>query len=195
MTFGNFICQMKGATEIFMVNQEMSFQTKQSMAMPSKWFKTKTRFTRFNFLVFWQVICLLQHCSHCHGENDVRTLVKNTSSRILLRFAQVITARVCRCAGFKNTRNQAWISQNRKMTLATSVWLSVFCLEFNMKELLLFVCLTIGHSFGISEQKVVKSGRLFSNPFGILGHEACPTTLKGRNVTGICYNEMECLLR
>ena len=64
-----------------------------------------------------------------------------------------------------------------------------------MKELLLFVCLMIGHSFGISEQKVVKSGRLFSNPFGILGHEACPTTLKGRNVTGICYNEMECLLR
>ena len=64
-----------------------------------------------------------------------------------------------------------------------------------MKELLLLLCLMIGHSFGISEQKVVKSGRLFSNPFGILGHEACPTTLKGRNVTGICYNEMECLLR
>ena len=58
MTFSNFICQMKGTTEIFMVDQEMSFQTKQSMSMPSKWFKTKTRFTRFNFLVFWQVMSL-----------------------------------------------------------------------------------------------------------------------------------------
>ena len=41
----------------------------------------------------------------------------------------------------------------------------------------------------------IKSGRLFSNPFGILGHEACGSNLEGRNVTGICYNEVECLLK
>ena len=41
----------------------------------------------------------------------------------------------------------------------------------------------------------IKSGRLFSNPFGILGHEACGSNLDGRNVTGICYNEVECLLK
>ena len=40
-----------------------------------------------------------------------------------------------------------------------------------------------------------KSGRLFSNPFGILGHDACASTLENRNVTGICYNEVECLLK
>ena len=41
----------------------------------------------------------------------------------------------------------------------------------------------------------LKSGRLFSNPFGILGHDPCATNLDGRNVTGICYNEVECLLK
>ena len=41
----------------------------------------------------------------------------------------------------------------------------------------------------------LKSGRLFSNPFGILGHDPCATNLEGRNVTGICYNEVECLLK
>ena len=43
--------------------------------------------------------------------------------------------------------------------------------------------------------KALKSGRLFSNPFGILGHDPCATNLDGRNVTGICYNEVECLLK
>ena len=43
--------------------------------------------------------------------------------------------------------------------------------------------------------EVNKSGRLFSNPFGLLGHEACLSTIEDRNVTGLCYNEMECLLK
>ena len=60
-----------------------------------------------------------------------------------------------------------------------------------MKQLLLLLLL-VQQSISKNE---VKSGRLFSNIFGLLGHEACPTTLNGRNVTGICYNEMECLLR
>ena len=47
----------------------------------------------------------------------------------------------------------------------------------------------------ISGNYVKKSSRLFSNPFGLLGHEACPTSIDDRNVTGMCYNEMECLLK
>ena len=35
----------------------------------------------------------------------------------------------------------------------------------------------------------------FSNPFGILGHRKCATTSGGRAVTGICYNEVECLMK
>ena len=40
-----------------------------------------------------------------------------------------------------------------------------------------------------------KSGRLFTNPFGLLGHEPCSSSIDSRNVTGICYNEVECLLK
>jgi hypothetical protein len=39
-----------------------------------------------------------------------------------------------------------------------------------------------------------KEGRIFSNPFGILGNDVCDTELNGNNVTGICYNEIDCLL-
>lgn len=46
------------------------------------------------------------------------------------------------------------------------------------------------------EESFTKSSRLLSNPFGILGHESCATKLEdGRNATGICYNEVECLLK
>ncbi len=43
-----------------------------------------------------------------------------------------------------------------------------------------------------------RKGRLFSNPFGILGHATCQTgnvgNIKG-SLTGECYNEVECVLR
>ena len=41
-----------------------------------------------------------------------------------------------------------------------------------------------------------KGGRLLSNPLGfILGNPSCNSVVEGRNLTGICYNEMECLLK
>ena len=36
---------------------------------------------------------------------------------------------------------------------------------------------------------------IFSNPFGIMGHRKCATTSAGRPVTGVCYNEVECLVK
>ncbi len=40
-----------------------------------------------------------------------------------------------------------------------------------------------------------KEGRLFSNPFGILGHESCSANINGEPLTGVCYNEVECVVR
>lgn len=40
-----------------------------------------------------------------------------------------------------------------------------------------------------------RSQRLFSNPFGIFGHDQCVGRLDGYNATGYCSNEMECLLK
>ncbi len=39
--------------------------------------------------------------------------------------------------------------------------------------------------------------RLFSNPFGILGHADCTSKLQpgNRDVSGSCYNEVECIMR
>ncbi len=39
--------------------------------------------------------------------------------------------------------------------------------------------------------------RLFSNPFGILGHDVCQTNAGAnyKDAGGVCYNEMECLLK
>ena len=59
----------------------------------------------------------------------------------------------------------------------------------------LYIPLLILKLCQISYTYEVKSGRLFSNPFGLLGHEACLSTIEDRNVTGLCYNEMECLLK
>ncbi len=43
-----------------------------------------------------------------------------------------------------------------------------------------------------------RQGRLFSNPFGILGHASCRTDnvggIKG-DLSGECYNEVECVLK
>ena len=36
---------------------------------------------------------------------------------------------------------------------------------------------------------------MFSNPFGIFGHETCNAKVKDQVLTGICYNEVECLAR
>ena len=45
-------------------------------------------------------------------------------------------------------------------------------------------------------RKIKKGGRFLSKPLGfILGNESCRTSLGDRNVTGICYNEMECILK
>ena len=121
------------------------------------------------------------------SKNDVRIRVKRPST---------VTQR-SRCAGTWEWKNAHWTmnQSNSENDLSNIICLnSVFCLEFNMKELFVLLCLLIGHSLGIRETNV-KSGRLFSNLFGILGHEACQTTLNDRNVTGICYNEMECLLK
>ncbi len=49
--------------------------------------------------------------------------------------------------------------------------------------------------FRVSPRHRLRSSRLFSNPFGVLGRDSCQTTLHGSNATGICSNEMECLLR
>ena len=40
-----------------------------------------------------------------------------------------------------------------------------------------------------------RQGRLFSNPFGILGHDSCTAEIENRNMTGVCYNEVECVVR
>ena len=53
-------------------------------------------------------------------------------------------------------------------------------------ELLIFI---------FTDGSEVKSNRLLSNLFGLLGHESCATSINDRNVTGQCYNEMECLLK
>ena len=63
----------------------------------------------------------------------------------------------------------------------------------NSDRIVIFILFLV--TFVTARNSEIKSGRLFSNPFGILGHEACPTNLDGRNVTGICYNEVECLLK
>ena len=46
------------------------------------------------------------------------------------------------------------------------------------------------------DPKTSRNPRLiFSNPFGIMGHRKCATTSAGRPVTGVCYNEVECLVK
>jgi hypothetical protein len=40
-----------------------------------------------------------------------------------------------------------------------------------------------------------REGRLFSNPFGILGHDSCSAHIENQNLTGVCYNEVECVVR
>jgi len=40
-----------------------------------------------------------------------------------------------------------------------------------------------------------RQGRLFSNPFGILGHDSCHGDIEGNSLTGVCYNEVECVVR
>ena len=40
-----------------------------------------------------------------------------------------------------------------------------------------------------------RRGRLFSNPFGILGHDHCNATVNDKQMTGVCYNEVECVVR
>lgn len=48
----------------------------------------------------------------------------------------------------------------------------------------------------IRKSRAKKQGRFLSNPLGfILGNPSCKSSLNGKNVTGLCYNEMECLLR
>ena len=44
---------------------------------------------------------------------------------------------------------------------------------------------------------VEKQARLFSNPFGILGHSTCVSSFPdGRGeVEGACYNEVECVVK
>jgi hypothetical protein len=53
--------------------------------------------------------------------------------------------------------------------------------------------LDIENQPGDSEE--FKEGRLFSNPFGILGHESCSANIDGEPLTGVCYNEVECVVR
>ena len=53
--------------------------------------------------------------------------------------------------------------------------------------LLLVFCSTKGQN--------LKATRFLSNPFGLLGYDTCQASLEGRNVTGICHNEVECLLK
>ena len=44
--------------------------------------------------------------------------------------------------------------------------------------------------------QLTRSPRLFSNPFGLLGHRSCRTNTDNfRNASGICYNEVECLIK
>ena len=63
----------------------------------------------------------------------------------------------------------------------------------NKKKTMLLIILLV--FIGLTQATEPKSGRLLSNPFGILGHESCDSNIEGRNVTGICYNEVECLLK
>ena len=60
---------------------------------------------------------------------------------------------------------------------------------------LIFFGLIFDHTLNEKVENLAKSGRLFSNPFGVFGNDACESTLQDRNVTGICYNEVECLLK
>ena len=85
------------------------------------------------------------------------------------------------------------LSVEQQQDDTTLVVLSKFLLSKNMK--LYLIPLLILKLCQISYTYEVKSGRLFSNPFGLLGHEACLSTIEDRNVTGLCYNEMECLLK
>ena len=39
--------------------------------------------------------------------------------------------------------------------------------------------------------QAVRSGRLLSNPLGLFGHSSC--SVPGYNMSGMCYNELECL--
>jgi hypothetical protein len=49
---------------------------------------------------------------------------------------------------------------------------------------------------GFNASTTPRSPRLFSNPFGILGHADCQAKLAGnRQASGVCYNELECLVR
>ena len=40
-----------------------------------------------------------------------------------------------------------------------------------------------------------KQTKLLSNVFGLMGHDQCVGKVDNQNSTGLCYNEMECLLR
>eukprot|EP00095_Tigriopus_kingsejongensis_P009897 maker-scaffold470_size172058-snap-gene-0.30 protein:Tk09897 transcript:maker-scaffold470_size172058-snap-gene-0.30-mRNA-1 annotation:"transmembrane protease serine 9-like" len=46
-----------------------------------------------------------------------------------------------------------------------------------------------------SEQPGHRQSRLFTNPFGILGHKICETNVRGEDVTGVCFNEVECFIK
>ena len=85
------------------------------------------------------------------------------------------------------------LSVEQQQDDTTLVVFSKYLLSKNMK--LYLIPLLILKLCQISYTYEVKSGRLFSNPFGLLGHEACLSTIEDRNVTGLCYNEMECLLK
>ena len=85
------------------------------------------------------------------------------------------------------------LSVEQQQDDTTLVVFSKYLLSKNMKFYL--IPLLILKLCQISYTYEVKSGRLFSNPFGLLGHEACLSTIEDRNVTGLCYNEMECLLK
>ena len=85
------------------------------------------------------------------------------------------------------------------MAIITASWSSR-----HFEFLVIFIIVIIGECWAEEESNTINlvgkdrrtSARLFSNPFGILGNGNCQTKLKGRDkVTGLCYNEVECLIR